>query len=75
MCNAEKFKYFERWASANAFPRANIINNGATSATGNLGALADFSLAVRSKQVREKAVMCVVVWPLVSPLFGRVTHE
>jgi glucuronokinase len=49
--NAEKFKHFERWASANSFPRNNIINDGTTSHTGNLGALSDLLLAIRSKQV------------------------
>jgi glucuronokinase len=49
--NAEKFKPFERWASAHAFPRHNIINDGTTSRTGNIGALADLLLAIRAKKV------------------------
>ena len=28
--NNEKFKHYERWATANSFPRVNIINTGAT---------------------------------------------
>ena len=49
--NAEKFKHFERWASANGFPRQNVINDGTTSHTGNLGALPDLLLAIRAKDV------------------------
>ena len=28
--NANKFKYYERWATANDFPVANIVNDGTT---------------------------------------------
>ena len=31
VCNADKFKYFERWASASEFPVENIVNDGSTS--------------------------------------------
>ena len=31
VCNADKFKYFERWASSSEFPIGNIINDGTTS--------------------------------------------
>ena len=31
VCNADKFKYFERWASSSEFPISNIINDGTTS--------------------------------------------
>jgi hypothetical protein len=30
VCNADKFKHFERWATGNDFPLENIINDGTT---------------------------------------------
>ena len=51
MTNAEKFKAYERWASAHGLARSHVINDGTTSATGNMGAIADVLLAVRAKQV------------------------
>ncbi len=69
MTNAEKFKHFERWASANGFPRQNVINDGTTSHTGNLGALPDLLLAIRAKDVCcvlrlpvDETVMSLVSW-------------
>lgn len=49
--NADKYKHYERWATARGFPRENVINDGTTSNTGGLGALADLDLALRSRKI------------------------
>lgn len=49
--NADKYKYYERWATANGFPRENIINDGAASSRATPGAVADIDLAVRSRNI------------------------
>lgn len=49
VCNADKFKYFERWASSSEFPLENIINDGTTSYETRLGASADLDLCFRIK--------------------------
>ncbi|EGD74001.1 hypothetical protein PTSG_05698 [Salpingoeca rosetta] len=51
--NAEKYKHYERWATANGFPRQNIINDGTTSSTGGIGAIADLDLAIRSRSIDD----------------------
>eukprot|EP00043_Microstomoeca_roanoka_P008807 m.84615 g.84615 ORF g.84615 m.84615 type:complete len:617 (-) comp14393_c7_seq2:1547-3397(-) len=51
--NAEKYKHYERWATANGFPRQNIINDGTTSGTGGIGAIADLDLAIRSRTIDD----------------------
>ncbi|EDQ91895.1 uncharacterized protein MONBRDRAFT_14509 [Monosiga brevicollis MX1] len=51
--NAAKYKNYERWATARGFPRQNIINDGTTSGTGGIGAVADLRLALRSKRIDE----------------------
>ena len=30
VCNADKFKHFERWATGNDFPLENLVNDGTT---------------------------------------------
>eukprot|EP00911_Craspedida_sp_UC1_P002995 UC1_evm5s2186 len=55
--NAEKYKHFERWATAQGFPRENIINDGTTLGTGGIGALADFDLALRSRGIEEDVLV------------------
>eukprot|EP00041_Stephanoeca_diplocostata_P031207 m.966573 g.966573 ORF g.966573 m.966573 type:complete len:667 (+) comp23912_c0_seq54:101-2101(+) len=57
--NAEKFKYYERWATANGFPRENVINDGSTANTGGIGSLADFNLALSCKKLLDSDVMVV----------------
>lgn len=49
--NADKYKYYERWATANGFPRENIINDGAASPQATPGAVADIDLAIRSRNI------------------------
>ena len=34
--NAEKYKYFERWATANGLPRDCVVNDGSTAGTVSL---------------------------------------
>ena len=58
--NANKFKYYERWATANDFPVENIINDGTTSAASRMGSVADLDLVLRSKpSIAESDVMVV----------------
>jgi len=59
VCNANKFKYFQRWASANDFPLENIINDGTTSVDHALGAVADLELVLRSKQIEKEHVIVI----------------
>lgn len=55
--NASNYKFFERWATANGFARNNIINDGTTSGTGGIGALADFDLVLRSRHIDEDVLV------------------
>lgn len=58
--NANKFKYYERWATANDFPVENIINDGTTSAASRMGSVADLDLVLRAKpSIAESDVMVV----------------
>ena len=61
VCNADKFKYFERWASASEFPVENIVNDGSTSYATRLGATSDLDLCLRVKAdyVKNEDVMVV----------------
>lgn len=61
VCNADKFKYFERWASSSEFPLDNIVNDGTTSYETRLGSVADLDLCLRVKaqQCQDKDVMVV----------------
>ncbi|XP_063293094.1 uncharacterized protein LOC134578052 isoform X2 [Pelobates fuscus] len=51
--NADKYKHYERWATANDFPVENIINDGTTMYDTRLGAVADLELAISSKKLRD----------------------
>jgi len=55
--NADKYKHYERWATAHGFPRENIINDGTTSGTGGIGALTDFDLVLRSRRVDDDVLV------------------
>jgi glucuronokinase len=55
--NADKFKYYERWATANYFPTENIINDSTTSHSERLGPVGDFDLVLRSKKVTEDVMV------------------
>ena len=56
--NADKYKHFERWATANDFPTENIVNDGTTSAVQGLGELGMLRLVLRSKQIDSD--LCVL---------------
>ncbi|XP_061537169.1 glucuronokinase with putative uridyl pyrophosphorylase isoform X5 [Phycodurus eques] len=51
--NADKYKHFERWATANDFPVENIINNGSTTVEDCLGDVADLELAIRCRKLQD----------------------
>uniref|UniRef100_A0A4W3HD59 Glucuronokinase with putative uridyl pyrophosphorylase n=1 Tax=Callorhinchus milii TaxID=7868 RepID=A0A4W3HD59_CALMI len=55
--NADKYKYYERWATANDFPVENIINDGTTTGETRLGAVADLELLVRSKKFSDDVLV------------------
>jgi glucuronokinase len=55
--NAHKYKYFERWGTANDFPMLNIVNNGTTRASADIGTLACVELVLRSKKVAEDVMV------------------
>ncbi|XP_020363524.1 glucuronokinase with putative uridyl pyrophosphorylase [Oncorhynchus kisutch] len=51
--NADKYKHYERWATANDFPVENVVNDGSTTLEGRLGAVADLELAIRSRKLQD----------------------
>ncbi|XP_052472855.1 glucuronokinase with putative uridyl pyrophosphorylase [Carassius gibelio] len=51
--NADKYKHYERWATANDFPVENVVNDGSTTLDNRLGAVADLELAIRSRQLQD----------------------
>ncbi|XP_078389149.1 glucuronokinase with putative uridyl pyrophosphorylase isoform X4 [Cetorhinus maximus] len=55
--NADKYKYYERWATASDFPVENIINDGSTTSRTQLGAVADLELVVRSKRFNDDVMV------------------
>eukprot|EP00659_Diplonema_papillatum_P004524 gene4524-7005_t len=50
--NADKYKYFERWATASDFPLENIINDGSTTQGSRIGAAGDLNLAIQTKGIQ-----------------------
>lgn len=57
--NADKYKHFERWATASDFPVENIINDGSTVPKNSLGSVADLELALRTKKLFGKNVLVI----------------
>eukprot|EP00756_Hemistasia_phaeocysticola_P051557 Hpha_TRINITY_DN26731_c0_g1::TRINITY_DN26731_c0_g1_i1::g.138860::m.138860/K16190/GLCAK; glucuronokinase len=55
--NADKYKYYERWATARDFPVDNIINDGSTTHAGRLGAVTDFALACKVKNITDDVMV------------------
>ncbi|XP_023345384.1 glucuronokinase 1 [Eurytemora carolleeae] len=55
--NADKYKHFERWATASEFPVENIINDGTTSREERLGAVMDLELCLRMKSIGEDVLV------------------
>ena len=52
--NADKFKHYERWATASDFPTDNIVNDGSTDHADRLGSVADLALCLRAKKIVEE---------------------
>lgn len=59
VANADKYKYFERWATASDFPVENIINDGSTTLDNSIGAVADFELVLRTKKLWEYDILVI----------------
>ncbi|XP_064424777.1 glucuronokinase with putative uridyl pyrophosphorylase [Latimeria chalumnae] len=55
--NADKYKHYERWATANDFPVENIINDGTTMYETRLGAVSDLELVIRSKKLHDDVMV------------------
>eukprot|EP00048_Salpingoeca_helianthica_P013454 m.201274 g.201274 ORF g.201274 m.201274 type:complete len:662 (+) comp15501_c0_seq7:1949-3934(+) len=55
--NAEKYKYFERWATAHGLPRDIVINDGSTAASGAIGAVADLHLVLTRCKIKEDVMV------------------
>ncbi|XP_038159073.1 glucuronokinase with putative uridyl pyrophosphorylase [Cyprinodon tularosa] len=55
--NADKYKYYERWATANDFPVENVVNDGSTTLRDQLGAVADLELVIRSRKLQDDVVV------------------
>ncbi|XP_068601905.1 glucuronokinase with putative uridyl pyrophosphorylase [Brachionichthys hirsutus] len=51
--NADKYKHYERWATANDFPVENIVNDGSTTLEDRLGAVADAELVIHSRGLQD----------------------
>ncbi|XP_060799802.1 glucuronokinase with putative uridyl pyrophosphorylase isoform X3 [Neoarius graeffei] len=51
--NADKYKHYERWATANDFPVENVVNDGSTTLEDRLGAVTDLELAIRSRHIQD----------------------
>uniref|UniRef100_A0A8C4DY47 Glucuronokinase with putative uridyl pyrophosphorylase n=1 Tax=Dicentrarchus labrax TaxID=13489 RepID=A0A8C4DY47_DICLA len=64
--NADKYKYYERWATANDFPVENVVNDGSTTLEDRLGAVADLQLAIRSRKLQDDIIVVKYIfssWP------------
>ncbi|MCL4125542.1 UNVERIFIED_CONTAM: hypothetical protein GTU68_028943 [Idotea baltica] len=57
--NADKYKHFERWATASDFPLENLINDGSTLPSNSLGALTDFELVLRTRKLWDCDIMVI----------------
>ncbi|XP_045075645.1 glucuronokinase with putative uridyl pyrophosphorylase isoform X1 [Coregonus clupeaformis] len=55
--NADKYKHYERWATANDFPVENVVNDGSTTLEGRLGAVADLELTIRSRKLQDDVMV------------------
>lgn len=50
VCNALKYKHFERWATAKGMPMSRVINSGATTRERSRGVLRDVELGLKRAQ-------------------------
>ncbi|XP_028400045.1 glucuronokinase 1-like isoform X2 [Dendronephthya gigantea] len=55
--NADKYKHYERWATAHDFPKENIVNDGSTTFQSRLGSVADFELVLRNKNIQDDVLV------------------
>uniref|UniRef100_A0A3Q3F469 Glucuronokinase with putative uridyl pyrophosphorylase n=1 Tax=Kryptolebias marmoratus TaxID=37003 RepID=A0A3Q3F469_KRYMA len=55
--NADKYKHYERWATANDFPVENVVNDGSTTLDDQLGAIADLELVIQSRKLHDDVVV------------------
>uniref|UniRef100_A0A673BXU6 Glucuronokinase with putative uridyl pyrophosphorylase n=1 Tax=Sphaeramia orbicularis TaxID=375764 RepID=A0A673BXU6_9TELE len=55
--NADKYKHYERWATANDFPVENVINDGSTTIENRLGAVADLELVIRQSKLQDDIIV------------------
>ncbi|KAF1393653.1 hypothetical protein PFLUV_G00018270 [Perca fluviatilis] len=55
--NADKYKHYERWATANDFPVENVVNDGSTTLEDRLGAVANLELAIRSRKLQDDIIV------------------
>ncbi|XP_046854466.1 uncharacterized protein LOC124447545 [Xenia sp. Carnegie-2017] len=55
--NADKYKHYERWATAHDFPMENIVNDGSTTFQSRLGSVADFELVLRNKNINSDVLV------------------
>ncbi|KAL5499940.1 hypothetical protein EMCRGX_G011415 [Ephydatia muelleri] len=55
--NADKYKYYERWASSHEFPISNILNNGSTTLENSHGAIADLNLVIQCKHIKRDVMV------------------
>lgn len=55
--NADKYKHYERWATANDFPLENVVNDGSTTLKDQPGAVADLELVIRSRNLKDDVVV------------------
>ena len=67
--NADKYKHFERWATASNFPVDNIVNDGSTMTSNSLGAIGDIELVMRTKNLWDHIVMIIAGDMLFQVLF------
>eukprot|EP01135_Chromosphaera_perkinsii_P000692 Nk52_evm4s150 gene=Nk52_evmTU4s150 len=64
--NANKYKHFERWATANDFPVKNIVNDGSTTENNRIGAISDLDLVCRIRNVNTDLLVIAadaLFWP------------
>ena len=70
--NADKFKHYERWATASDFPTDNIVNDGSTDHADRLGSVADLALCLRAKKVVEDDSSCQEVLVIAGDMIFQV---
>ena len=55
--NGASYMHYERWATATGLPPSNLINDGTTTRAARLGALGDFDLVLRSKNIKSDVMV------------------